>query len=75
MFIDAHLHTARRKGLPRNAKGSNYATPTELIAMMDRTGVDKGILLPGENPECTYQTTKPRHSGSQERIQTGFTIL
>jgi predicted TIM-barrel fold metal-dependent hydrolase len=57
MFIDAHLHTARRKGLPRNLKGSNYATPTELIAMMDRTGVDKGILLPGENPECTYQTT------------------
>lgn len=55
MFIDAHLHTSRRKGLPRNAAGFGYATPEELIVIMDRTCVDKGILLPSESPECIYQ--------------------
>lgn len=55
MFIDAHLHTVRRKGLPRNAAGSNFATPEELISIMDRTGVNWGILLPNESPECSYQ--------------------
>lgn len=55
MFIDCHLHTVTRKGLPRNDSGDNYATPEELITMMDRTGVDKGVLLPGTNPECRSQ--------------------
>jgi len=55
MFLDCHLHTVIRKGLPRNDSGDNYATPEELIAMMDRTGVDKGVLLPGINPECRKQ--------------------
>ncbi len=55
MFIDAHLHTVRRKGLPRNAAGANYPTPEELMAMMDRTGVDRGILLPSLSPECSFQ--------------------
>lgn len=55
MLIDAHLHTARRKGLPSNPAGSNYATPEELIGMMDRTGVNRGILLPSASPECNYQ--------------------
>ena len=55
MFIDAHLHTVKRKGLPRDAAGNNFATPDELLAMMDRTGVDKGILLPSVSPECSFQ--------------------
>ncbi|MDO9465070.1 MAG: amidohydrolase family protein [bacterium] len=55
MFIDVHLHTTRKKSLPRNEKGDNYASPEELIEMMDRAGVDKGILLPGVNPECRKQ--------------------
>ncbi len=55
MFVDAHLHTVISKGLPRNAAGSNFATPEELLAIMDRTGVDKGILLPEASPECSYQ--------------------
>jgi len=56
MFIDAHLHTGRKKSLPR-PDGSNYASPEELILMMDRTGVDKGILLPGASPECRCQVS------------------
>lgn len=55
MLIDAHLHTVRSRGLPRNEAGETFATPLELIDMMDRTGVDKGILLPAVSPECMYQ--------------------
>jgi len=55
MFIDAHLHTIRSPGLPRNAAGDTFATPEELIAMMDATGVDKGVLLPDMSPECVFQ--------------------
>jgi len=57
MFIDIHLHTVRRKSLPRNAKGDTSALPEELIAIMDRTGVDKGVLLSGVSPECRKQFT------------------
>ncbi len=55
MFIDAHLHTVRSRTLPRGSGGGNFATPEELIDMMDRTGVDKGVLLPVAVPECSYQ--------------------
>ncbi len=54
MFIDAHLHTVRKKSLSR-IDGSNFASPEELISMMDRTGVDRGVLLPEASPECSYQ--------------------
>ena len=54
MFIDAHQHTARVKGLPRQ-NGGNFASPEEIIVEMDRTGVDKGILQPLPNPECHGQ--------------------
>jgi len=55
MFIDAHLHTIRFRGMPRNAAGDNFATPEELIEMMDSTDVDKGVLLPDVSPECMFQ--------------------
>jgi len=55
MFIDIHLHTVRRKGLPRDESGNNYATPEELMGMMKKIGIDKGILLPGTIPECRKQ--------------------
>jgi len=55
MFIDCHLHTVPTPGLPRSADGDNFATPAELIEMMDRTGVDRGVLLPGVAPECRKQ--------------------
>jgi predicted TIM-barrel fold metal-dependent hydrolase len=57
MFIDAHLHTIRSSGLPRTAAGDNFATPEELLVMMDRTGVDKGVLLPDVSPECVFQVS------------------
>jgi uncharacterized protein len=55
MFIDIHLHTIRRKSLPRDETGDNFASPEELLAKMNQTGVDKGVLLPGASPECMTQ--------------------
>jgi len=63
MLIDAHLHTVRRKSLPREmedperAAYAHFATPEELIDIMDRTGVDMGVLLPVVNPEWIVQAS------------------
>ena len=55
MIIDIHLHTTRTKGVPQTKKGDNFASPEELIAIMDRTGVDMAVLLPYISPECMTQ--------------------
>lgn len=54
MFIDMHLHTTRMRGIKRT-DGSIYATPDELIAMMDERNIRKGILLPLVSPECSVR--------------------
>jgi hypothetical protein len=56
MFIDVHMHVVRKKTLARNEAGDYfYATPEEQIQLMDKTGVDKGILSPYANPEAVTQ--------------------
>lgn len=53
MFIDVHVHTRMTPGFPRNGKPA-YATPDQLIARYDKLEIEKGVLLPGVNPECSY---------------------
>ena len=53
MFIDIHCHTRRTPGFPRRGKPA-YATPEQLIRRFDELGVERGVLLPGVNPECAY---------------------
>lgn len=55
MFIDIHMHAVRIKSVTENPEGENFASPEELIQLMDRTGVDKGVLLPWVNPERKKQ--------------------
>lgn len=50
MMIDIHLHVIRKAGI-RRANGETFATGRELIAMMDRAGIDRGVLLPLVSPE------------------------
>jgi len=57
LIIDIHLHAVRKKSLPHESAGGNFATPEELIRIMNRTGVDKGVLLPNVNPEARTQYT------------------
>jgi hypothetical protein len=55
MFIDIHGHTRRAPGFERNGKPA-YATPDQLIERHDELGIEKGVLLPGVNPECSYDS-------------------
>lgn len=53
MFIDIHVHTRRRPGATRNGKQA-YSTPEQLLRRYDELGIEKGVLLPGVSPECSY---------------------
>lgn len=53
MFIDIHVHTRRIPGFPRGGKQA-YSTPEQLIERYDKLQIEKGVLLPGVNPECSY---------------------
>jgi len=54
VFIDVHVHLRRARGFPREWDQNSYATPDELIAIFDRLGVDKAVVLPGVSPECCH---------------------
>jgi predicted TIM-barrel fold metal-dependent hydrolase len=53
MFIDIHVHTRKIPGMKRGGKQA-YATPEQLIERYDKLEIEKGVLLPGVNPECSY---------------------
>lgn len=52
MFIDIHGHTRKIPGFTRSDTAA-YTTPDQLIARHDNLGIEKGVLLPGVNPECS----------------------
>ena len=60
--IDIHVHTTRRKGMPRPG-GTDYATPEELRQMYDAMGIEMGVLLPSQNLEGTF------HPNTNDDIQ------
>ena len=55
MFIDMHVHTACRP-LPPRPDGTNFASPEQLIEAYDQLGIERGVVLPEVNPECSYGT-------------------
>ena len=48
--IDIHVHSVAFHSCPR-LDGSDYTTPDELREIYDKIGVEKGVQLPGTNPE------------------------
>ena len=52
--IDMHAHTVRTLGIPRPGN-SHFATAEQLLAMYDRLGVEKAVLLPNISPDCSYE--------------------
>lgn len=54
MFIDIHVHTRSAKGFPREWDRNTYATPEELVAIFDRVGIDRAVVLPAASPECCH---------------------
>lgn len=53
MFIDIQVHFRSLPGFPRNGNVA-YATPEQLIERYDQLGIEKAVVLPGVNPECSY---------------------
>ena len=56
MIIDIHMHTVPTTGVTRDT-GDTFATPEELLAIMDRVGIDRAVLLPMVSPEGTHRQT------------------
>ena len=54
MFIDIHVHVTPSKTTTR-PNGSTYTTPEELIATLDREGIQKAVLLPMPIPEGNHR--------------------
>ena len=55
MFIDIHVHVVRTPGPPRGGQPA-FATPSQLLARYDAVGIERAVMLPLVNPECTYMT-------------------
>jgi uncharacterized protein len=53
MIIDIHMHIVRVPGITRPL-GETFATPEQLIQIMDRAGIDRAVLLPIVSPEGTH---------------------
>ena len=54
MFIDIHVHVRKRPAPLRHGKQA-YIAPQQLIERYDKLGIERGVLLPGANPECSVQ--------------------
>lgn len=53
-LIDSHCHVAPTRTVQR-ANGSAHVTPAELVAMLDRAGIERAVLLPAVSPECRHR--------------------
>jgi len=53
MFIDIHVHMSKVPGFPRRGQAP-YSTPEQLIERYDKLQIEKGVILPEVNPECSY---------------------
>lgn len=53
-FIDIHAHVCKQVGPQRGGKQA-FATADQLIAIYDRVGVERAVILPLVNAECLYQ--------------------
>ncbi len=54
MQIDIHVHTTRMDSITR-ANGETWASPEELLEIMDRIGTTQAVLLPLVSPEGMHQ--------------------
>jgi len=63
MFIDIHTHVTPSSTVTR-PDGTSYTTPEELIAMLDKAGIDKAVLLPMPTPEGNH-----RHVSTEDVLE------
>lgn len=53
--IDIHVHTTYwSEGALNRWSADTYATPEQIKEKYDAWGIEKGIILPGINPDCSF---------------------
>ena len=52
--IDIHEHILPRRGFLRPGKGDTFILAAEMVAIMDRQGVDRAVVLPIVSPETPH---------------------
>ncbi len=71
MCIDIHVHTRLFPTIPRPASHDTYASPEQLFAAYDEIGVERAVLLPGMNPECSTGVQSNEESLHLAKITNG----
>lgn len=63
-YLDAHAHVLRNPRIPYNKEATPFLSAEEQIAMMDRMGISKAVILPLSNPEIL-----PEYQGLDEVLR------
>jgi predicted TIM-barrel fold metal-dependent hydrolase len=63
-FLDAHSHVLLNPRIPYNKGAKPFLSVDEQIAMMDRKGISKAVILPLSNPEIL-----PEYQGLDEVLR------
>jgi predicted TIM-barrel fold metal-dependent hydrolase len=63
-YIDAHAHVLMNPRIPYNRKARPFISAEEQIAIMDRKGISKAVILPLSNPEIL-----PEYQGLDEVLR------
>jgi len=50
--LDIHTHLYEIPMITRPKSGETYCTPQEMMAMYEKLGIERGVVLPEVNPEC-----------------------
>jgi len=64
MIIDAHAHALENPRIRHSPRTTQFMSAAEQIALMDRLGIDKAVLLPLGNPEVL-----PEYQGIDEILR------
>jgi len=52
--IDIHEHILPRRGFLRPGRGDTFITAAEMVALMDRVGIGRAVVLPIVSPESPH---------------------
>ncbi len=68
MVIDAHEHVVQRPGFADPRWGESFITAAQLVALMDRAGIDKAVVLPCVPAEAllTPQTNEEAYAAADQ---------
>lgn len=52
--IDMHIHLKAKREIGRTVTNTTFCLPDEILKMYKDLSIDKGVILPVVNPECSF---------------------